>query len=189
MKQTSTVAIVIPFLALMAGCTAGSATSNELLGVWNYEDPDPGDDVSPIALTCDGSSFPVELAGSLLISAATDDGELLVRAVRDHFGHHPDGEDYHLVGCDLFYQKDGARSATIEPGQTCLTREPDTAESDIYRIELAASSDHIWIDDDGAYQQAEGSAVLTGEMTGATFDCQFSVDVLLVYNPEASKNL
>jgi hypothetical protein len=188
--STSAVAIVFSLLALSAGCTAGSTgPSNELLGVWNYEDPSPGDGVSPIALTCDGSLFPVELAGSLLISAGADDGELLVRAVRDHFGHHPEDEDYHLVGCDLFYRTDDDRSATIEPGQTCVTREPDTAESDIYRIELAATADRIWVDDSGAFQQAEGSAVMTGEMTGATFDCTFSVDVLLAYNEEASNAL
>ena len=188
MKQAF--AIAISLSSLLAGCTAGDAApSNELLGVWNYEDPSPGDDVSPIALDCDGSIFPIELAGALRLSAASDDGELLVRAVRDHFGHHPDGEDYHLVGCDLFYRADDDRSATIEPGQSCVTREPDTAESDIYRIVLTASSDHIWIDGDAAYQQAEGSAVLTGETTGDTFDCAFSVDVLLAYNPDASKDL
>ena len=186
MKSTSAVAIAI---SLLAGCTAGSASSNELLGVWNYEDPSPGDSVSPIALTCDGSVFPIELAGSLLISAGADDGELLVRAVRDHFGHHPDGEDYHTVGCDLFYRSDDDRTAIIEPGQSCVTREPDTAESDIYRIVLAPTSDRIWLDEDSAYQQAEGTAVMTGEATGATFDCSFVVDVLLVFNPEASKSL
>jgi hypothetical protein len=190
MKPTSAIAIALSLCPLLAACTAGSAApSNELLGVWNYEDPDPGDGASPIALTCDGSIFPIELAGSLLISAAADDGELLVRAVRDHFGHHPDGEDYHLVGCDLFYRAEDARNATIEPNQTCVTREPDTAESDIYRIELTPSSDHIWVEDDGGYQQAQGRAVLTGEMTGATFDCEFSVDVFLAYNAEASKDL